>query len=279
MSKISILRKFVTKGWTIANRSAITSQIGKQNFSEISNLALKANLSEDIFEFSKAKDLLKKDVFESTKQALLKIVQNITRTEDVFEGVAAIGVKNLRRITPTCVSGETFAKKSVADLRKLKNAGIDTIVDFRSEATEEFARICEQNGIKYHLFPLDHTSGGLPEHLKGKGVSNKFVQQLKEFIDLTNKGNVYMGCQYGIDRTNLGAVLNYLINPKINIPPKILTWGDFRPKSIINKTVKVARKLVKKMTPEQRQLLGLGEDYNELFTRRINELLLHNVYR
>ena len=41
MAPITVLRQFVKNGWTIANRKAIISQIGKSNFDEITLLAQK----------------------------------------------------------------------------------------------------------------------------------------------------------------------------------------------------------------------------------------------
>ena len=39
MAPIAVLRQIVKNGWTIANRKAIISQIGRGNFDEIVSLA------------------------------------------------------------------------------------------------------------------------------------------------------------------------------------------------------------------------------------------------
>ena len=187
-------------------------------------------------------------------------------------------IKNLRPVGNSCVSGATL-EGNIKGLRQVKAAGIDTIVDFRSEASSIFEQTCKAEGIDYILFPLGHTRSGL----SGKSaqieniISDKYVEKLEKFIKAVNEKNVYMGCHYGIDRTNLGLVLNYLLNPKATAP-KIITWGDFRTKSVINRTLKTARKIIKKMTPKQRQKLGLDENYNELFQQKINSLLALNLY-
>ena len=197
----------------------------------------------------------------------------------LYERVAQIGLKNLRSFGENCISGATL-ERSAENLNKVRQAGIDTIIDFRSEASSAFGQQCKDLGFKYLLFPLEHTRAGLSGVAKNgaSGLSDEFVVKLRDFITATNGSKVYMGCNYGIDRTNLGVVLNYLLNPKAVNAPKILTWGDFRTKSVINKTLKTARKMIKKMTPEQKQMFGLGENYNENFQKKIAKLLAVNLY-
>ena len=208
--------------------------------------------------------------------AIIKSGSKIVST--LYEKVAKIGLKNLRSFGENCVSGATLERSSES-LSKIREAGVETNIDFRSEASSSFAKQCEDLGFKYLLFPLEHTRAGLSGVKNGaSGISDEFVVKLKDFINATNENKVYMGCNYGIDRTNLGVVLNYLLNPKATNAPKILTWGDFRTKSVINKTLKIARKMIKKMTPEQRQSLGLPENYNEDFQKKIAKLLAINLY-
>lgn len=197
----------------------------------------------------------------------------------LYERVAQLGLKNLRSVSENCVSGATLERSAEA-LSNVRKAGVETIIDFRSEAGSAFGQQCEDLGFKYLLFPLEHTREGLSGVAKNgtSGLSDEFVVKLRDFINATNESKVYMGCNYGIDRTNLGIVLNYLLNPKAMNAPQILTWGDFRTKSVINKTLKTARKMIKKMSPEQRQMFGLSDNYNEEFQKKIAKLLAVNMY-
>jgi len=72
IAKVSIqtLRTFVKNGWTIANRRAITSQIGKSNFDEITGLAKKSGISGDVFEYKSAMDYLVPSKIANTKSTL-----------------------------------------------------------------------------------------------------------------------------------------------------------------------------------------------------------------
>ena len=75
MSNISTLRNLVNNGWTIANRRGVVSQIGKDNFKEVSQLANQANFS-DTVTFSEAKEYLSADNLENTKNTINNVIQS-----------------------------------------------------------------------------------------------------------------------------------------------------------------------------------------------------------
>ena len=79
MAPITILRQMVKNGWTIANRKAIISQIGKSNLDEIASLAKKTGRTGDVFRFSDAKKFLHPNEISATKEAL-------TQTNTVYHG-------------------------------------------------------------------------------------------------------------------------------------------------------------------------------------------------
>ena len=75
MSYFSSLKTLINNGWTIANRKAIISQIGKTNFDEIFNLALKANIT-DSFKYSDAVSYLQLNNVEKTKNTLMDVINS-----------------------------------------------------------------------------------------------------------------------------------------------------------------------------------------------------------
>ena len=79
MSKISILRSCVNRGWTIANRRIITQQIGKEKFSEITALAKKVGITGDSFEYTTASKYLTKENFEGTRATLKEVYETTTK--------------------------------------------------------------------------------------------------------------------------------------------------------------------------------------------------------
>ena len=118
-------------------------------------------------------------------------------------------ILNFRAVSSTSVSGGTFSVRPDIDLRALKEAGFKTIVDFRGEATNDFAKKCEKYGFRYFNFNLNNVIKlSNPEYFireknKKIEISPKFVENLLEFFAILEEGDVYMGCQFGIDRTNM----------------------------------------------------------------------------
>lgn len=73
MYNVSRLKTLIENGWTIANRRAIISKIGKANFDEIINLAHSANIT-DTFQYSNALAHLEPANIQRTKNLLSDII-------------------------------------------------------------------------------------------------------------------------------------------------------------------------------------------------------------
>lgn len=191
-------------------------------------------------------------------------------------------VPNFRVVTPTCASGGTFNDRPLKDLQELRKIGITTVVDFRGEAGSYIVQQCKKAKLNYIQFNLNNVLNlSNPEYFIHKNnerteITDKFVEKLKKFFKLVNKGNVYMGCQYGIDRTNMALTLNYLLNPDCDNPPEILTWPYERKKTVANRNIKAVKKIVKRLNEEQKKQLNITENYNEFLKERIYQLLAKN---
>lgn len=187
-----------------------------------------------------------------------------------------------RQVDDTVFAGETFAGKSADDFILLKENGINNVIDFRAKTSQEYKQMCEAAGIKYINCPLDHILGGKSSTLfVGKNhdlVDQNFIDTLETIITQINKGHTYIGCQYGIDRTNFALVLNYLFNPKAQKTiPKLLPSDIGSRKQLLDKNLDKAKKIFKKLTPEQRQQLNLPDNYEEVFTKRISDIKAENA--
>ena len=193
-----------------------------------------------------------------------------------------LNILNFRTVNSTSVSGGTFSVRSDIDLKSLKDAGIKTIVDFRGEATKDFANRCKDLNIKYFHFNLNNVINMTnPEYFIREDnerikISSKFIEKLQEFFELVKEGNVYMGCQFGIDRTNIALFMNYLMNSKVENAPTVLTWPYEKKKMVANKNIKIVKKIIKRMTPEQRKQLNIPEEYHPMLQERIYKLLVKN---
>lgn len=193
-----------------------------------------------------------------------------------------LNILNFRTVNPTSVSGGTFSVRSDIDLKSLKEAGFKTVVDFRGEATNDFADRCKQQGLNYFHFNLNNVINMtnsdyfVREKNEKIKISPKFIEKLQEFFKIIKEGNVYMGCQFGIDRTNIALFMNYLMNPVVDNAPTVLTWPYERKKTVANKNIKIVKKIIKRMTPEQRMQIGIPEDYHLMLQNRIFDLLRKN---
>lgn len=184
-------------------------------------------------------------------------------------------IRNIRILGNNLYSGARLdGKRSL--IQKLKNFNIKTIIDFRGGKNSNMAADCTAENMQYINFPVGHTRNGLSGGEGIAKVSDEYVSQLKKFMDAYNEGNAYMGCEYGLDRTNLALTLNYLLNPKATAP-EILNIEGSRMKSVVNRTLKIARRLIKDMTPGQKAELNIPEDYNTQFQSKIRQLLKANM--
>ena len=191
-----------------------------------------------------------------------------------------IKIKNLRFYEKNSISGGTLEQNDIVDFYKLKAAGIDTIVSFHSEASEKYVEKCKKAGLKYFNFPMEHSYSSFSKKTNEPlEVSDKFVENLNDFMQIFNQGNVYMGCNFGIDRTNLALTFNYLLNSKAEIPPKIISWDEFKPKNLLNRTIKFTKKRIKKFSDTQRQIMKLPKDLHNLIYPKIKKLVDFNNFQ
>lgn len=226
--------------------------------------------------YNKSIKPLTNDVFELSNSH--NSVKNIN-----LEKIKALDIKNLRLLNSNIISGGTFAIKPDNELKLLKNTGIDTIIDFRIDAEKNFAGKCKKEGLKYILFPLDDViSRNNPNYFtkqtnKQTIIKPEFINKLKEYFKVMNNNNVYVGCHYGIDRTNIGLVLNYLLNSEYQgYPPEIKTWPGEQKKRVLNLNIKAVKKIFKSLTDEQKQNLGLELEYQKALAEKISKLIRQN---
>ncbi len=194
-----------------------------------------------------------------------------------------LNIRNLRILNEQMVSGGTFERRPLQDLYLLKQAGIETVIDFRTETSGTMAKKCKSTGLKYLNIPLDDVrERSNPRYFirtKGKTtvVKPEFIKSLKEYFELMNTTNCYVGCHYGIDRTNMGLLLNYFFNSKYDsIPPKIIFWPGEGYKNVLNRNLKSIKKIFKSLTPEQKKELGLPEKYEDALKEKIQRLIKQN---
>ena len=216
------------------------------------------------------------------EQDTVQFTQNYPRAIDNI-ALRELNIRNLRLLNTKTVSGGTFERRPIEDLKSLKDAGIETIIDFRTEGSGEMAKKCSSTGLRYLNIPLDdvreRSNARYFIRRKGKAtiIKPEFITSLKQYFELMKTTNCYVGCHYGIDRTNIGLLLNYFFNTKYeSIPPRIIHWPGETQKNILNRNIKSIKKIFKAMTPEQKKELGLPDKYEDALKDKITRLVEHN---
>ena len=126
MYNVSRLRTLIKNGWTIANRRATISKIGKANFDEIINLAHSANIS-DTFQYSNALTHLElSDIITSYKEyAECPYINDILRTGSALSENSQKIVNSLK----LAISNNRLTGKFVRGISPTRANKLETIDD------------------------------------------------------------------------------------------------------------------------------------------------------
>ncbi|MCD8024483.1 MAG: hypothetical protein LUE64_03000 [Candidatus Gastranaerophilales bacterium] len=122
-------------------------------------------------------------------------------------------------------------------LGQIKESGIETIVDLRSEGecSNKAINILDDLGMKYVNFPVED-SAWTRESLEG----------FADYFAAINNGDFYVGCANGQARTDLGTAINYVFNKEAkNIPEFYYSKGSASRVSI-KKNIEQIMELIKK---------------------------------
>ena len=201
--------------------------------------------------------------------------------DKIVSFLKANNIDALRIINNNLYSGSTLENLDNDQFIKLKTLGIKSIVDLRQNADQNYVKKCNNAKIEYFKFPLDFIfNQGRSDIFVGKNramVNDSFIDKLKKFLCITKDGNMYMGCQQGLDRTNFAIILTYLFNfnPN-NKTPQILSSDIGTKRTLLNRDLDLIRKIIKKMTIEQKMQLNISENFNEILLERIKNLVLRN---
>ena len=169
-------------------------------------------------------------------------------SDSIYNFLKQANISALRKINSNTYSGATLEELTNDIFVKIRDLGIETIVDLRQNSDKSYVNKCNLANIKYFKFPLDFIfNPGKSDIFIGKNrsqVNNFFIQNLKEFLNLTKNGKLFMGCQHGLDRTNFAIIMNYLFNFESNDkPPQILASDLGKGRTLLNKDLNLIRKI------------------------------------
>ncbi|MBR2069586.1 MAG: hypothetical protein IJ877_07500 [Candidatus Gastranaerophilales bacterium] len=186
-----------------------------------------------------------------------------------------------RKVDYNIYAGETLANKPDEVFKQLFKSGITTIIDLRSQDEvniSEYKRKCQENGITYSSHPLssilDDIKTGIFDYKTGS-VQDEFVDNLAGLLDEMREGNVYLGCQHGIERTNFALVADYVFNFNTTHYPPVIYPANYGSRNALkNKNLDLIRKIIKKLSLQQRKKLGLPDDFEQtILKQRIKDII------
>lgn len=180
------------------------------------------------------------------------------------ESLKALHINHFRFIDANSVRGVTLSEESTDVLKKLKECGIERVIDLRedNENSLKYAQNCANVGLKYFNFQLNPKA------------TSFVVQQLPKFFKAMNDGRCYIACYLGLHRTDFAVTLNYLLNPKEPVSPPTLTH-IFMPgePDYTEKYIDAVKKFISNLSMEDRNKLKLPQNLNS----RVTKLLTTNV--
>lgn len=181
----------------------------------------------------------------------------------ISESILALPIANIARVNGHIVRGETlWASRNRKFLDKVRDAGVDVIIDFRTaDFTEKFSDVCKSKGIEYQHFPID----------KAVQSDEEMLGYLPELFDLLDNRRCYISCQQGLHRTDIALALYFMFH-RPELAPNLMGHkkrGQFRCDDIMRRVNSLYNFLQEK---------GEGESgikvYNEAEFRRRRKLLL-----
>lgn len=217
-------------------RESIAQQYGKTD--SIIQEKMRENLEMPITDEVKYGGRLPEYHFNKMLGVLFSKPQDVSN-----EKMGEINAYNVRRFGENCYSGSTLVD-SPEEIPKLKKAGIQRVIDF--VGYYRYGEECKKNGLEYHSFFTDeriwnNAACNNKENFLDESQSyydrwgksddeikellecdsqdydeekNRFIEELVQFVNMVNKGHVYMGCQFGTDKTDDALCLNSVFNPK-----------------------------------------------------------------
>jgi len=213
---------------------------------------------------------------------LKKLLSNLTKPPQVNHGkLKELKISSFAQIQDDAYRGQSLFEKPHY-IPKLKNAGIRRVIDLAGY--QSYKTNCIDAGLEYKSFVIDmdfwHNAAFKSPNtyvddsiriyrdfrmgeeelsqkkekflINHKEESEKFIDKFIDFIETINKGNFYIGCSNGTDRTDEALMLNQYFNPLNHQFSSVNNRFDLRKDSMkdlyLNLTEAHKRRL--KFTPE-----------------------------
>ena len=210
--------------------------------------------------------------------------------EKIFE----LDLQNLRKLQNSIYRGAMVAPDELENVGKLHEAGIRTIIPigsgyselkdecekfgieykpikFQNDCCDAFVNIkkVQRNSEEYARIILKYDEKDIARYVKN-GISawnensRKYINNFTDYIRTMQKGNVYMGCEYGRYHTDTAVMFDYLFNPKMKHSSG---WNRFN-----NYFVDYAVNLYHNLTDADKIKMNWPKNFDKVFLERLSKL-------
>lgn len=159
--------------------------------------------------------------------------------------------------------GSTALKDS--DLILLKKAGIKTVIPLSYGGVLEES--CKKYDLNYLYFDSDFDMF-YNDAFKWKGCTNNFIDKFVKFIQTMQQDNVYVGCEFGTNRTDNMLMLNNFFNPYAK-----------NTKTYINRLnscyIPSLQTFVQNMTQEHKNAMGWTKEFEKEVLAKISKYAIN----
>lgn len=185
----------------------------------------------------------------------------------LYEVLRQYSIVDLAPVYDRGVRGRTLsARGSNWLLAKLHESGVKTIIDLRTaDHTDRYNSSVADVGLEYHNIPIDSRNTD----------THQIIASLPTLFSLMDRGNFYISCAMGRHRTDIAIALYYVLHPSVpfeNVPEmkghRNIEKKSFRCEDIATRLNSV----MKAMSSDELNLLGLSADYESEFNRRKKHL-------
>ena len=197
------------------------------NISPLNNLNFKSYFDRHVIgyddEISKKKRNMIREHYNSWHMPYQSLYEEQPRLSEYELGVLINTLKNKPKMQQVGDSsiyrGKTLSEHPQEAFFNLRKMGIKSIVDLvgYGQIYEEKAQKAGLNYFEFSIFDNWWNNTNFE--------SREFIDKLVKFLKKMQEGNIFIGCQFGANDTDIALILNDLFNPKLagkvqtTIPP------------------------------------------------------------
>lgn len=230
---------------------------------------------------------------------VLDIKRTVNNTNKIDSSIMkTLPLLNVKPIISTgCYRGST-PNSNLNSIKILKEAGVKHVVDLQGYG--EVERVCKENHLDYfhipiaedlsemqafqserdielnvkrfaHFYQFDKNPKESMQKAKDDSIArwgknkDEYIEKFVKMINLLQEDNTYIGCEFGISRTNNAMLLNHLFNPKATRTPSCRTKFN-------NVYMNDIAKLYYNLKPEHKAQMGWTEEFDKNFIPRLKDL-------